>query len=416
MERKISIHDLVTEVLGRLGNEGYTEDGIRQHKRTYKEFVAYADANGIDQFSEAVCIRYLSDRFGVVLEDRGGNRTDAVNRKVCHLKALWHYQEHGTIHFARTRPKKPAFRCPEPFVTEYAGYLEYCRVKQYTRQGLPAMLYPVKNFLLYLDQTGVRSLRDVSAETISGFISLYIDHSHKYVATVLSSLRSFFHCLYEAESTDRQLWLLLPKIRYTRDAFIPASWKKADVLRLLAAVDRGNPCGKRNYAILLVLVRLGLRASDIRNLKLGNLDWERKRVVMTMTKTRTPLVIPLLDDVGWAIIDYLRNGRPQTDSDCVFVTHRNPAEPFSFRSNFQRALHAYMRIAGLTIPREEHCGLHSLRATLARTMLENGAALPVISEVLGHVSTMSTSHYLKINLDALRQCAMDPEEVFCIEK
>jgi integrase/recombinase XerD len=246
----------------------------------------------------------------------------------------------------------------------------------------------------------------------SVFISLYIVNSQRYVATVITSIRIFLTQLYRNGFIEYKLWEMLPKVKYTRNAFIPPSWEKNDVIKLLIAVDRGSPLGKRDYALLLLVVRLGLRANDIRNLRLNNIDWGRKKIIIIQTKTRQTLELPILDDVGWALIDYLKNGRPKTKTDAVFVNHKAPFGGFKQTNGMQHILWKYMGFAGLKIPKNEHCGLHSLRSTLARTMLENDAPLPVISEVLGHESIQTTSIYLKINLSALRKCAIDPEEVF----
>lgn len=197
-----------------------------------------------------------------------------------------------------------------------------------------------------------------------------------------------------------------------RNAIIPYCWKREDIDKLLKAVDRGDPKGKRDYAILLLVIRLGLRVSDIRGLRLSNLNWSRKTILLTMQKTKYPLKLPLLDDIGWAIIDYLKNGRPKTECDSVFIRHRAPYDSFGENECFHRELHRYMLKAGLKIPLHFHCGLHSLRSTLARNMLEAKAPLPVISEALGHRSINTTSIYLKIDVDGLKRCALDPEEVF----
>lgn len=278
-------------------------------------------------------------------------------------------------------------------------------------RGLLTILNPVKKFLTFLDNKGI-CLKDIDSVHLSSFISLYIANSQRYVATVISSIRIFLTLLYKNGYIDYKSWEMLPKVKYTRNAFIPPSWKKENVIKLLNAVDRGSPLGKRDYALLLLVVRLGLRASDIRNLRLNDIDWNRKKIVIIQIKTRQTLELPILDDVGWALIDYLKNGRPKTKTNAVFVNHKAPYGGFKETNGMQRILWKYMGFAGLQIPKNEHCGLHSLRSTLARTMLENDAPLPVISEVLGHESIQTTSIYLKINLAALRKCAIDPEEVF----
>lgn len=133
-----------------------------------------------------------------------------------------------------------------------------------------------------------------------------------------------------------------------------------------------------------------------------------------MAKTGQPIELPLLKDIGWAIIDYLQNGRPVTNSERLFVRHRAPFNAFGNNNNFHKELHRYILKAGLNIPSGQRHGMHSLRSTLAGNMLEIKSSLPVISGVLGH-HVDTTSRYLKIDIERLRKCALDPEEVFANE-
>ena len=239
----------------------------------------------------------------------------------------------------------------------------------------------------------------------------FAESSSRYISTVLSVLRNYFTFLKDKHFITKDLTGSLPHVRILRNAFIPHSWKTDDVKKLLASIDRNSTKGKRDYAILLLIVHLGLRVSDIRNMKLSSLNWNRKIITLTVKKTGQVLELPLLDDIGWAIIDYLKNGRPQTACDRLFVRHRAPFDSFGENASFYSELHRYMQVAGITPPTGVHCGLHSLRSTLARNMLEAKIPLPIISEVLGHSSINTTSIYLKIDLDGLRKCALDSEEV-----
>ena len=269
----------------------------------------------------------------------------------------------------------------------------------------------VNKFLTFLDTCNVNCLKSINAGHITTFLWRYGNCKPKYISTIIYVLRNYLTFLYSQGFIDKDISKFLPRVKVSRNAFIPYCWKREDVKKLLEAIDRGDKKGKRDYAILLLVVRLGLRVSDIRGLKFHNLNWSRKIISLTMCKTKQPHKLPLLDDIGWAIIDYLKNGRPQTKCDCVFVRHRAPYDSFGENESFYRELHRYMIKAGLEIPLDVHCGLHSLRSTLARNMLEAKAALPVISETLGHSSINTTSIYLKIDLDGLKKCALDPEEV-----
>ena len=183
--------------------------------------------------------------------------------------------------------------------------------------------------------------------------------------------------------------------------------------RLLASVDRGSPNGKRDYAILLSVARLGMRAQDIKEIRLNNLNWAVRNIEIIQHKTKQRACYPMLDDIGWAIIDYLKNGRPKTESPNLFVRHNAPFEAFGTGAGLYNIIAKYTRLAGIHLRTGASRGMHSLRHTLAGVLLEQGTPLPVISEILGHMSTLSTGVYLKIDFEGLLQCALDPDVVFC---
>ena len=229
------------------------------------------------------------------------------------------------------------------------------------------------------------------------------------------NIKRFFSLLHSEGYLNTDFSNCFMKARIARNANIPASWSAEDIKKLLSVINREDSTGKRDYAIILLLTQLGLRISDIRNLRFENIDWVHKKLRFTMVKTGHIQELPLPDEVGWAIIDYIKNGRPRTASDYVFVRSVAPYIPFSDNNNFMKELRKYMKYAGIDIVKDQHMGTHSLRSSVAKGMLETGTPLPIISTVLGHETISSTSHYLKIDLSGLRKCVLDPEEVLCHE-
>lgn len=181
--------------------------------------------------------------------------------------------------------------------------------------------------------------------------------------------------------------------------------------RVLAAVDRGNPTGQRDYAILLLAARLGMRVGDIQALPLTALHGDTQTIEWVQQKTGRPMCLPLRADIGWALIDSLQHGRPATPVPEIFVRHRAPFEAFGLHAHRHTLVAKYTRRAEMPVPRGSH-GLHALRHGLASTLREAETPLPVIAEILGHVSTHSTQVYLPVDDEALRRGALDPEEVF----
>ena len=405
------LKESVKSVLRELECQKYSKSVIGTYGIIYNGILKHMQANNISSFNEKVCIEYVFFRTGYIIDGFYGAGNRKLNTVTKPLQVLLDYIKTGTVKF-KMRPKICPYECPVQFEEEYSTFQEELIYRDYARATITCNTEKVNKFLTFLDTCRVNSSKSINTKHLSIFLSGYKNCKPKYISTIIYVLKNYLTFLYCHGFMDKDISKSLPKVRIARNSFIAYSWKRQDVGKLLEAIDRGDPKGKRDYAILLLAVRLGLRVSDIRGLKLTNLNWSRKTIFLTMLKTKQPLKLPLLDDIGWAIIDYLKNGRPETKCDAVFVRHRAPYDSFGENECFYRELHRYMLKAGLEIPLGIHCGLHSLRSTLARNMLEAKAPLPVISEVLGHQSVQTTSIYLKIDLTGLKKCALDPEEVF----
>jgi integrase/recombinase XerD len=410
MDELQSLRITMDTVLKLQREQGYAEATLRTHKFVYQNLLKFMQANNYTTLNEEVGIEYLRKCTGTMMKGFYGAGDRSTNTYMKPVQNLLVYMKTGSLSYY-VRPKLYEFLCPKGFEEEYLLFQDVFEERHYANATIISNNNILHKFLYFLDSENVTKSSEVIPSHITKFLGRYSKSKPKYVATILYVMRNYLSFLFQQGFTGEDLSISLPKVRIMRNAFIPYSWNTEDVKKLLAAVDRADPKGKRDYAILLVVVRLGLRVSDIRGLKLSSLNWNRKMITLTMQKTKRPIELPLLDDIGWAIIDYLKNGRPQTPSDRVFVRHRAPFDVFGENESFWRDLHRYMVKAGLNVPLDAHCGMHSLRSTLARNMLESNAPLPVISETLGHQDINTTSIYLKIDITGLRKCALDPDEV-----
>lgn len=267
-------------------------------------------------------------------------------------------------------------------------------------------------FAVYADMHGI-SPKELSMTELMQFLS----STQNCTASVLGIMRRFLGYMHEEHITGTDLSLPLTGIRPKRHEKVPSYYDRNEIMRIEGAVDRASALGKRDYAIILLASRLGLRSSDISRLMFSNLDWDANRINIVQYKTKKPLTLPLLSDVGNAIIDYVRYGRPKTALNNIFVTANKPygqISPMGMYSIVSR--HIYR--AGI-LPKGRHMGCHCLRHSLATTLLENETALPVISECLGHTSTASTMYYLGIDVKSLLECSLEVppvEEAFYNQK
>jgi integrase len=217
-------------------------------------------------------------------------------------------------------------------------------------------------------------LAGLDAGIIGAFVATLAGYQAKTVEHKLCAVRSFLRFAGSDGLVDGAVLEAVPAAKSSRQARIPSVWDPTDVTKILQAVDRGNPCGRRDYAIILLITRLGLRGIDVKRLRFGDLDWPGNRLSVVQAKTGHRVQLPLLKDVGWAIIDYVRSGRPRSDCPEVFIRHTAPIGPFSDQDHLHQILVKHARTAHVPLGEKRRHGMHSLRHTLATRLKRRGVA------------------------------------------
>ena len=203
----------------------------------------------------------------------------------------------------------------------------------------------------------------------------------------------------------------IPLLAHWRLAALPRYLQPEDVERLIASCDRTSPVGLRDRAILLLLARLGLRAGDIMHLCLSDIDW-KGGWIHVCGKGRSHTRLPLSQEVGQAIVDYLKNSRPQTKANAVFVRCRAPFRAFACNSAISAIVVRVLRRTGVVRP--SRGATHLLRHSVATSILRHGGSLQDIAALLRHRSIETTQIYAKVDITALRQIAQPwPEVQLC---
>jgi site-specific recombinase XerD len=200
----------------------------------------------------------------------------------------------------------------------------------------------------------------------------------------------------------------IPIVAHWRLSSLPQYLQTEEVERVIAACDPRTSVGKRDRAVLLLLARLGLRAGDIVHLRLCDIDWKTADIRLSGKGGRHTR-LPLTQEVGDALVDYLQSGRPQTDTDVFFVRSRAPFRAFASHCAVSVLVAQAMRKAGVSCPRRG--AAHVLRHSAATNMLRHGASLQEIATVLRHRSIETTQIYAKVDVTALRQIVQPWPEV-----
>ena len=229
-----------------------------------------------------------------------------------------------------------------------------------------------------------------------------IRNTRSYVTT---PIKKFLKYLFENKLVKEDFSDLLSNFKPRDKEKMPSYYDKNEITKIENSIKRESGLGKRNYAMILLGTRLGLRESDIVNLKFSDIDWENSLIKITQIKSDRKIELPLTADVGNAIIDYIRNARPSSNSKTIFLTARHPLRPLD-ASAYGCMVSRTIYNAGIDIGNRHH-GSHSLRHSLATSLMKDGIGLPIISEVLGHSSTDSTMFYLSVDVENLLSCSLE---------
>jgi len=298
-------------------------------------------------------------------------------------------------------PASPTATPAERLQREYGLYLQQERALAATTRA--CYLPFVDEFLTQRFGVGPANLSRLCAADVTGFVRRRaVSIQSRRVQLMTTALRSFLRFARYRGDIDKDLAACVPAVANWKLSTIPRALPADQVEQVLASIDRKTAVGRRDYAILLILARLGLRAGEIRTLKLEDLDWQ-EGLITVRGKAGRYSQLPLPADVGAAIADYLRHGRPTASSRCVFLRTRAPVEGFQSQSGVGSMVRHALARAGIDACRT---GAHQFRHALACQMLRQGASLSEIGELLRHRSPQTTAIYAKVDLASLATLAL----------
>ena len=412
MEKK-QLSDLLMDLEHELLRLGYTEGSMNFYRRRWKQFAEFAQAHNETYYSEQLGMDFVLERFGIASDDFAKVLPQAETQELRVIRMIGDFQLHHAI-LRRYLKQREILKEPY-FVDVCAQFKNYCSMtKEYSTVTTDHYVKQSSYFMDYLVAQKMFGFETLTLNVVNAYIRTLAGYSYKTVEQNICSLRAFFRFLRYKDIIKEDLAEKLPMVKALKQTEIPSVWTHDELKKMIDAIDRGSPTGKRDYAIILLACRLGLRCTDIKNLCFDNFKWIDKKLFLVQSKTKQSLELPLVPDVGWAVIDYLKYGRPKVDSPYIFVRHLAPFLPFSEGDHLDQLIKKYMEKAHIS-KLNKHRGMHSLRHTLASVLLEKDTPLPLISDIIGHLDTNSTAVYLKVDMGRLAECPLDFEEVISIE-
>ena len=392
---KRDIHLLMQQCFKHMVDKGYSKLYLKQVRSMWKRcLVPYMELHGISEYSPEVGKSLLQELFSTSE----------------HCK-LWHDSQQRYIRFLDDYLTLGYIRCRyDAKTTEYGldgEFGQYVRdfIDHKRRQGLSVHSIEtytsgLVTFYKYCIERRVTDVKEISLDLLYDYIS---SHSRARI----TCFRLFLAYLYDNDVLPVNFALIIDQIPKREYKKIPATYTREEIDKIEQSVNRNNNVGKRNYAMFLLASRLGMRSEDIAQLQLTYIKWDKGIIEFTQHKTEKILTLPLLTDVGNAIVDYIRYARPKEyrPTGKVFLRAQAPFDEAVSSKIVCNVVRAIIRRSKVhTGDRQK--GAHSMRHSLATNLLGNGALLPTISSILGHSSTDSTKHYLGTDITTIMKSAL----------
>lgn len=401
MNQQPTITELIETVSQSLEADGITAEYIQQLSDTWNALKRYLSEHDLF-FSKESGIMFLEEIYGIS-SAKGYANLRPVDRR--HKRAIFILINCAEgISLYRKKTYWPCY-FGESYMSVFSDFLNERKSHDFALSTINRDIYTLNHFSKYLQLSKISDISSISPPIVQGFMKwLATSKQLPTLKSVTATMRQLLRYLHREGilSDDYSSAILTVRCR----KIVPSVYGKTEIEAMLSSFNRASSVGIRNYAMVLMAVRLGMRASDICGLKFKNIHWEKSTIEFVTQKTGKSAVLPLTADVGNAIIKYLKEVRPNVKDDYVFLRMQTPfckLNPAALHSIVTKAF----REAGIVVnPGRKH-GPHALRASLATAMLENEVPLPVISETLSHSNTDTTQIYLKVDMYHLRKLALE---------
>ena len=391
MEQNNELELLVAGVTKKMGERGNALNTIERHRRVYSQLIAFAEKNGIKNYSDELIAIFLEDRHAI-----------AINHSQRFMEQ-YSIALNKLADEAAGREIQLNHRCfpSEPKLTHFSWVLPQMENRLKNRlknqQDMRDRMRELRKFLAYLESEGICVLSEVNINHLAEAFRRSRNKSRFH-----SVVCEFLRFSSKQDWISRDLSCFVPQIRAHKPT--PSIYSAEEVEQVLNCIDALTISGKRKRAVFLIVARLGLRNSDVCELQFSNIDWGKKMISLVQKKTGTPVALPLLPEIEEAIREYIAV-RPESDLPYVFLRNRAPFLPLR-NTTVVYELRSLFVEAGINT-QGKRCSPHTLRSSLASALLREGISYPIIQKVLGHSSPTATKYYAKVDIARLRDCALE---------
>lgn len=386
--------------------DGYSKSVIGTSRWIIGHFQKFCSARQITDATVTVAVEFISECFGFDYYNTTIPMQTVIRRP---LLILFEFEESGNYY--KTHQRGSTTEIPLSYKELFLEYREEINSLNLCLNSKERKLWVFTKYCQYLEEQGITELKDVKIQTVHEYVLTMDSFAPSTVRCIKGILREIYDWLYSRNYISFSGRQVFPLIRKDPRNKLLSYYSKEEIEQLLSGIDTETRSGKCIYCIICLLAYLGMRVGDIIGLKFSDIDWNNNLIHYNQQKTGNPLSLPLVDEVKFPLIDYIKNGRHESaDSDYVFVTLYAPYTRFRHSSSVFRMVEKSMDVAGINYEGRHH-GPHALRHSLATNMMSENVPISAIANILGHSSTRTTEHYLTVDETHLKELTLEVPNV-----
>lgn len=380
-------------------------DTFKRYRKYWNEFLDYSEKQGYEFYNEKIYVNFLEDVYHYTI----GNKPSRQQSYAIRAKT---YLENAENFISKCKStddfKYPSYKLNDYYNKILNTYLDECKKNYNSHTTLKQKEKGIRKILEYFENHNIYNFDNLNKKII---IELFEKHKKSlYMRKEIAWLcRNFFTFLYHEKITKINYSIYVPVIKQNTREHIPTIFSEQEIEKIINYMKMNNntKIQKRNHAMLILAIRYGMRISDIKNLKLENINWKENYIEFNQVKTGNYIKLPLTNEVGNFIIDYIRNGRPSSEEEYIFLRYTFPHIKISRHNNIREYIINICQKLNIDLFNKSKKGIHCFRATLASKMLKNEIPIDIISQILGHENTDTTSVYIRIDENHLKDCFLE---------
>lgn len=381
---------------------GYSITTINNTRIALNKFVEYCNTMNIQCITNDQIFKYLKNEFDIDYFNPKNSKETVTRRPFI---MLIEFYEDGN--FKKTHQKKSNIIVPLMYEEVFEKYSLFITEKDLNNKTQNNKLRTVKKLFCYLSSKKIYKLEDIEIINVITYINSLSFMKISTLKTIKTHIRELFNWLYEERISNINGNMIFPVIRKVPSTEILSYYTKEEIKQILETIDNTTKNGKRDYAIICLLSFYGIRIGDIIDMKLTDIDWNHNYIRIIQKKTNNLLTVPLLEEVKFALLDYIKNARIEknVDNEYVFLTLNAPYTKLNSNCAYKQ-IKKYMDFAKIDYKNKHH-GPHAFRHSLATNLMKENVPLSAISSVLGHSNVKTTEVYLTVDEKNLKELSLE---------